>query len=231
VASGTSVDGGVIMYNSVDIGGSLKVGGGLTVNTANVLEELANKQGALGGSSVVAVSRLTATDEVVADNIRASTSNALQCADNLAVTGSLTVNGLDIVQGFANVKPAFSVEAPLETDYDLNTGVTTLRVDTTGLGGNPFWCASKVSGNGTGLTRKGLKPNFSCSRSGTGVFEIVFEQSHPEGANYVVTLVAETYHSWVRASPDGPTASGFKLGVVNSSNVLIDLPFYFAVLA
>jgi hypothetical protein len=88
VASGTSVDGGVIMYNSVDIGGSLKVEGGLEVSNVDVLSELANKQPTLSGSSVVAVSWLTATDEVVTDKIRASTASALLCADSRCLVRS-----------------------------------------------------------------------------------------------------------------------------------------------
>jgi hypothetical protein len=184
VASGTSADGGVIMYNSVDVGGSLSVGGGLTVSTVDVLSELANKQPTLSGSSVVAVSRLTATSEVVTDSIRASTANALTCADNLVVTGGLTASGLDIVQGITNAEPAFEVEAPLEKEFDLGTGVTTLR-------GNPFWAAGKVGSSGAVLKSSG-RVGFTVTRASTGQYTVTFATPHPD-ADCIVQLTAHGY--------------------------------------
>jgi hypothetical protein len=118
----TAAEGDVFMYKSATVSGSLFVGSGistggsLTVSGVDVLSELANKQGTLRSSSTVSVSRITATTEVVTDIIRASTASELTCADNLAVTGGLTADGLDLVQGTTNAEPAFEVESPLEKD-------------------------------------------------------------------------------------------------------------------
>jgi hypothetical protein len=97
VAVDTPFEGNIIMYNSLNVGRNLDVGNTLKVTGVDVMSELANKQPTLGSSSVVAVSRLTATTEVVTDSIRASTASAVTCADNLAVTGSLTVGGFNVM--------------------------------------------------------------------------------------------------------------------------------------
>jgi hypothetical protein len=54
---------------------------------------------------------------------------------------NLTVAGTDFGQALAAMEPAFVVEAPLKKEYNFGTGVTTLRVDTTGLTEKPFFCA------------------------------------------------------------------------------------------
>ena len=97
---------------------------------------------------------------------------------------------------------------------------------------NPFFCAGLIEG-GTGnvLARKGQKPNFTANRYGIGAYEVVFEEPHPEGALYIVNVTSQTFHGWVRAGSEDPTANGFKVGVVNSSNQVSDFDFYFMVLA
>jgi hypothetical protein len=184
VAAGTSFEGNIIMYNSLEVGRNLVVGNTLTVTGVDVMSELANKQPTLGSSSVLAVSRLTATNEVVSDSFRASTASAVTCADNLVVTGSLTANGLDIVQGIAKAEPAFEVEAPLEKYFDLGTGVTTLR-------GNPFWVAGKVSPTGAVHTSSG-RVGFSTTRTGTGQHSVSFDMPRPNADN-IVLLTAHGY--------------------------------------
>jgi hypothetical protein len=182
VASGTSADGGVIMYNSVDVGGSLKVGCGLEVSTVDVLSELAKKQDVLGGDSVVLVSRLTTMNEVVTNTIRAHTASALTCDDNLAVTGSLTVGGVNIVQAFTTMEPAFEVESPLDKDYNFNTGVTTLRVDTPGFLGSPYYVAGKVNGGASVLVSRG-RVAFTATLVSAGNYRIDFASPHPSGVH------------------------------------------------
>jgi len=238
-ASGTNFDGGVIMYNSVDVGGSLTVGGGLTVSNVDVLSELANKQPVLSGSSVVSVSRLTATNELVTDSIRASTASAVTCADNLVVTGGLTASGLDIVQGLANMEPAFEVEAPLQKEYDLGTGVTTLRVDTTGLGGYPFWCAGVVDGRDMSILASRGTVSFTVARVqnySNGVYRITYAASHPAGNNYVVLVHSRSSNSYLTppiVEAPTPQTSNFVCVTLRNTTAtaIIDEIFHFAVLA
>jgi hypothetical protein len=183
-----------------------------------------NVEGPLSADSI------TATSEVVTDRFRASTASAVTCADNMVVTGSLTAGGVDVGAALAAREPAFTAVAPLQKVVNIQTGAVELRVDTSGLGGSPFFCAGTVDADGTVLTRKGQRPNFTCTQYGTGAYEIFFEEPHPAGANFVVNLTGQTFHVWVRASNEAPTATGFKVGVVNSSNSVLNLPFYFAVL-
>jgi len=148
---------------------------------------------------------------------------------NRLFVDNLSVGGTDIMQGFENMEPAFEVEAPLQKDYDFNTGVTTLRVDTSGLGGSPFFCAGKVAPDGTVLTRKGQQPNFTIAKVGTGTYNVVFESEHPDGADYVVSANAETFHEWIVVGTS--TSTGFQVGIRDSGNVARDLNFSFTVLA
>jgi hypothetical protein len=208
---------------------SLSAGQALTVAGVNVLNELSNKQSSLGGSSVVAVSQLTATNELVSDSIRANTDNGLTCADDLAVTGELTVQGVNMGNALAAKEPAFTAVAPLQKVVNLQSGALELRVDTSGLGGSPFFCAGKVAPNGAVLTRKGQHPNFTVSRVGTGVYNVVFESAHPDGADYVASANAETFHEWIVVGT--VTSTGFQVGVRDSGNAARDLHFSFTVLA
>jgi hypothetical protein len=222
------------MYNSVDVGGSLSVGGGLTVSTVDVLSELANKQPTLDGSSVVAVSRLTATNEVVTDSIRASTANALTCADNLVVTGSLTVGGSNVLDALSNVEPAFSVESPLVKDYDFNTGLTTLRLETTGIGSiNPIFCGGRVNGATASPLSSVGRVGYTVSRpsgQGTGVWTITFDS--PLATNdYTVSLSVLFYGAIYMWDQLPPTTTGFTVVVVNTTWSLRNAPFHFTVLA
>ena len=233
-ASGTNFDGGVIMYNSVDVGGSLSVGGGLTVSTVDVLSELANKQPVLSGSSVVSVSRLTATNEVASNSFRASTANAVTCADNLAVTGSLTVSGFNVLDAISNAEPAFSVESPLVKTYDINTGVTTLGLETTGLGGiNPIFCGGRVDGATASPLSSVGRVGYTVSRpsgQGTGVWTITFDSPAPNN-DYPVNLTVMLFGSCYMWDQLPPTVNGFTVVAVNNTWQLRNAPFHFSILA
>jgi hypothetical protein len=98
----TGAEGDVFMYNSATISGTLSTGGSLTVSGVDVLSELVNKQATLNGSSVVAVSRLTATNEVVSNTIRTNTAGQLTCADDMLVQGILSCTEPVVVTGPSN---------------------------------------------------------------------------------------------------------------------------------
>ena len=148
--------------------------------------------------------------------------------DRLTVD-NLTVGGSDLGQALAAMEPAFVVEAPLEKDYNFSTGVTTLRVDTTGLGPeNPHWVAGKVDGNTSVLVSKG-RVGFSVVQTAAGNFRVDFASPHPNGAHYVIQLTATAANYWV----DGGTitASSFLVALRTSSSSAANVPFFFSVLA
>jgi hypothetical protein len=216
----TGVEGNVLMYNSLNVGLNVAVGNTLTVTGVNVMSELANKQSTLTGSSVVSVSRLTATDEVVTDKIRASTANALTCADNLVVDGSLTVGGQNVATALAAREPAFTAVAPLQKVVNFQTGQLELRVI------SPFWVAGKVGGDANVVVSRG-QVGFTCTRIATGNFRVDFASPHPDGADYVVVVTSVTANYWV----DHITSSSFLAVVRTSSFAPTNTTFFFSVLA
>jgi hypothetical protein len=201
---------------------------------------LANKQPTLSGSSVVAVSSLTATNTVLSDTIRARAAVALTCDDDLVVTGSLTAQGVNVVQRFTDTRlhpdvvrfapnlqgysqilssldvsgelsvsstiysqnqpvalrsqtePLFTAVDPLYKNLNLQTGAYELKVR------SPFWIHGVFDGTTLNKTvDKGRVP-FTVSRSATGVFNIESLTPHPDGADYTVTLTAESGVAFVR---------------------------------
>jgi hypothetical protein len=171
------------------------------------------------------VDNLGVAFNLTAGNVTASGATSLQAVS----ATSLTVNGLDIVQGIANAEPAFVVEAPLEKDFNFSTGVTTLRVDTTGLGGNPFWAAGTIGSNGAALSKKG-QVDFTCVRTSAGNYRITFAQAHPDGAVYVISLSSFVFFAQVNGSIV-PTAGEFRVRLTNGNLQDTDAQFYFSVLA
>jgi hypothetical protein len=147
--------------------------------------------------------------------------------DRLTVD-NLTVAGSDLGQALAAMEPAFVVEAPLEKDYNFSTGVTTLRVDTTGLGGNPHWVAGKVNSDTSILASKG-QVSYTVTQTATGNYRINFAQAHPAGAHYVIQLTATTAVSWVDQS--SMTASSFLIALRASNFAAQNGIFFFSVLA
>jgi hypothetical protein len=179
----TGAENDVLMYGNATVGEDLSVGQSLAVAGVDVLSELAAKQPTLSGSSVVTESRLTATNEVVSDSIRASTANAVTCTGNMVVQGSLTVGGLNVANALAASEPAFTAVAPLEKGVNLQTGELELRLDTAGLG-NPFWCAGVVDGRDLSILASQGQVAFTVARPpqfGVGVYKITFAASHPAG--------------------------------------------------
>jgi hypothetical protein len=235
----TGAEGDVFLWKNATVGGNmfvlnnLSASQGLTVSGVDVLTELANKQPTLSGSSVVSVSRLTATNEVVSDSIRASTANAVTCADNLVVTGSLTVSGFNVLDAISNAEPAFSVESPLVKDYDFNTGVSTLRLETTGLGGiNPIFCGGRVDGATASPLSSVGRVGYTVSRpsgQGTGVWTITFDTPYPNN-DYTVQLTMMLFGSCYLWDQMPPTANGFTAVLVNNAWNLRNAPFHFTIL-
>jgi hypothetical protein len=60
--------------------------------------------GTFDESSNAVVASLTASNAVLSDNIRARAADALTCGDNLIVTGSLTAQGVNVVQRFTDTR-------------------------------------------------------------------------------------------------------------------------------
>ena len=147
---------------------------------------------------------------------------------------NLTVAGTDFGQALAAMEPAFVVEAPLEKDYNFSTGVTTLRVDTTGLGGNPSFCAGRVNANATIASSIG-RVGFSVIRPATfpaGVYQILFDTPAPNN-NYVINLAQQSNGNikiWDATLYNGPpTAARFHVVCYNQNWVLTDSVFHFSV--
>jgi len=105
-------------------------------------------------------------------------------------------------------------------------------VDTIAASISPFWCAGKIDG-GTGviLSRKGQREQFTCNRLSTGMYTITFEAPHPDGKHYIINTAAQTFHAFIKTGTEDPTASGFNIGIINSSNQPFDIDFFFSVLA
>ena len=153
---------------------------------------------------------------------------------NRLFVDNLSVGGTDIMQGFENVEPAFSVESPLVKTYNINTGVTTLGLETTGLGGiNPVFCGGRVDGATASPLSSVGRVGYTVSRpsgQGTGVWTITFDSPAPNN-DYTVQLSVMLFGSCYMWDQLPPTVNGFTAVVVNNSWQLRNAPFHFSILA
>ena len=121
-----------------------------------------------------------------------------------------------------------AIYAPGTADH----GNLQVSIDSNSL--NPFWVAGKVQGsNVTKLADKG-RVGFTVQRSPThnaGVFNITFNQAHPDGDGYVISVTSEMQHDKVwENNTYAPDANGFSVVIYNQTNALVNADFYFSVL-
>jgi hypothetical protein len=156
---------------------------------------------------------------------------------NLSVD-SLTLDGVNVANALAAREPAFTAVAPLQKAFNIQTGQLELRVNTTELGGNPFWIAGKVLGTQstpTVVASKG-RVGFSVTRRDNlaGQYIVRFDQDHPDGSDYVITLTIQAtgimkvqQFSSALPDPTGFDAIAFTPGASSTINA----DFYVTVLA
>jgi hypothetical protein len=150
-----------------------------------------------------------------AGNVTATGTSTLQDVS----AASLTVGGLNVLDAISNAEPAFSVESPLVKDYDFSTGLTTLRLETTGLGGiNPIFCGGRVDGATASPLSSVGRVGYTVSRpSGqeTGVWTITFDS--PLATNdYTVSLSVVFFGAIYMWDQLPPTTNGFTVVVVKT---------------
>jgi hypothetical protein len=162
-------------------------------------------------ASVTCDGPMTVTGRLVAGGVQLGNNSVL-------VPGSLTVGGVS----FASLN--FNAIELLRKVVNLSTGAVELRVDTAGLGGNPFFCAGKVGFNGAVLATSG-QVNFTVVRTGSGVYSITYATPHPQEHN-IVQVSGFGY-----ATVSNTSATGFNVQLRNTGLVIADHTFYFSVLA
>jgi hypothetical protein len=189
----------------------------------------------MGDLTAVIDGKLRATNNLeTAGRLRADTlapffQGAVRVDSGLNVLGDLTIGELNVANALAASEPAFTAVAPLQKAINLSTGQVELRVDTTGLGGNPFWAAGTIGSNGAALSKKG-QVDFTCVRTSAGNYRITFAQAHPDGAVYVISLTSWVFFAQVNGSIV-PTAGEFRVRLTNGNLQDTDAQFYFSVLA
>jgi hypothetical protein len=127
-----------------------------------------------------------------------------------------------VAAALAAAEPAFTAVAPLQKVLNFQTGQLELRVDTTGLGGNPFFCAGRVGHNGAVQASSG-QVNYTVVRNGTGSYSITFATPHPQ-ENNIVQVCGLGYAMLTSSS-----ATGFSVQIRNTGLTLADHTFFFSV--
>jgi hypothetical protein len=224
---------------AVRVDSGLDVEGPLSVEGTNVLSALGGKQAQLtqGGFGTELLydsnklkrlqfgSGLVGGTDLQPDG---SQNVFVSVSSNLSVD-SLTVGGTNVAGALDVCEPKFTAVAPLQKVFNLQTGQLELRVDTTGLGGNPFWVAGTIGSNGNVLSAKG-QVGFTCLRTAAGNYRIAFAEPHPDGAVYVISLSSFVFFAQVNGSIVR-TAGEFRVRLTNGNLQDTDAQFYFSVLA
>ena len=134
---------------------------------------------------------------------------------------------------------------PVICDYDLRCGDLTANAIYGGaavqiqnqmnaaVAMSPFWAAGKVDGASLSILSSQGRVGFSVARSSAqpgGVYDITFDQPHPNGAEYILQISAEeACDDFIRTGSYEPTANGLQVAV--KSGVFVDRPFHILVVA
>ena len=91
-----------------------------------------------------------------------------------------------------------------------------------------------VSATGTKITGTGQVAWTVARTAGqaAGVYTITFPTAHPLGANYIVNFSAQGGNTWISPCGGAPNSTSFRCATYQlATTTLIDIPFYFMVLA
>jgi hypothetical protein len=179
-AGGASYDGKVLVYNGLEVIGSLTTTDILVGSTNSVFT---NKILGNGDPQITVDDNLKVTGDIACDSF-------VVAAGGLLAEGVNVKNELDSLStSLAGKESAFVAISPLQKVINISTGDIELRSL------SPFWGAGRVNGavsTPTILASKG-RVGFSVSRrnNNIGQFTITFAGDHPDGANYVIDAIQQ----------------------------------------
>ena len=102
---------------------------------------------------------------------------------------------------------------------------------------SPFWVAGKVNGGDLSVSVRKGRSAFSITRPEgrpVGIWNVAFTSPHPDGAEYVVLVTVQLFNCAAKVwefSSFAPTADGFHVVILNTSNALSDAVWHFSVIA
>ena len=140
---------------------------------------------------------------------------------------------LDIAGGYLKVNSINTSTGNVITIYNnvVIGGSVVVNGTITANNSNPFYCGGEING-GTLATLSNLgRKGFSVTRVATfaaGVYYIQFDTAY-NNANYVVSLTNESTGHCKVWDYTRPTAAGFYVVTMNTSNILADSIFHFTV--
>ena len=123
---------------------------------------------------------------------------------------------------------------------DTITVANNLHVDGTisyGTLTSPFWAAGQVDGTDVSVSARKGRSVFTITRPAgrpTGIWKVAFTDPHPDGADYVVLLTVQLFNCTAKVwefSNFAPTADGFHVVILNTSDAVADAVWHFSVLA
>ena len=131
------------------------------------------------------------------------------------------------------IKRIFTV-SPLEIKTDLNLSSSTdpknanieISVNKSALFNNIYHCGGIINSDGTIALSKGV--SFTCSKGGTGIYNITFNTPHPSGATYLVStslgVVSRAYVACINL-----TENSIRFSVINQYSLAADVSSHFQV--
>jgi hypothetical protein len=247
-----------LQFGSGLVGGTdLQPDGTQTVSIAASPNLSVSSLSVSGTTSLQAVSATSLASATIQTDTLTPIADAVTCDGNLTCNGRLAVAGVQVANGsvvipdmltvdgvnvgdaLAASEPAFTAVAPLEKAFNIQTGQLELRVDTAGLGGNPFFCAGVVNGQNLAILVSQGQVSFTVSRVTNypaGVYKVTFASSHPRGNNYVILVHSRSSNSYLTPplveAPTPQTAGYFHVTLRNTAATsILDEQFHFSVLA
>ena len=146
--------------------------------------------------------------------------NAITTLQN-EIINNVTTIGTSIMQAGLSVIGTLAITGNLTVSGDVTMP-------------NYLFCAGYIGAPGTKITSTGRVSYTVARTSGyaTGVWTITFASAHPLGANYIVNFSAQGGNSWISPGSGAPPSTSFKCATYQmATTTLIDIPFYFMVLA
>jgi hypothetical protein len=236
-AYGPDDEGRVVAFNGLSVINSLKV------DNVNVMSELSGKQSLLS-DSILSIQRLICVQHVGTNEIRNNGAAQVTISGDCQVTGNLVAGDTvadrvettgNLVAG--NVLATNTIIGHCATEVTIAdnlviTGDLTVQGSSNRSGassnGNDLSIIASIGFVGFTVPRLTNYP--------TGVYKITYDQPHPDGANHVVLVHAQSSNSYLTPAlveaPTPQTANYFHLTLRNTTaTALTSEVFHFAVVA
>ena len=145
---------------------------------------------------------------------------------NVPGTGETLLES-NLIKRIFSASPVLEIKTYLDINNanDPKNANIELNVNKSALFNNIYHCGGIINSDGTISLSKGV--SFTCSKGGTGIYNITFNTPHPSSTYLVSTSLAVVSRAYVACI--NLTENSIRFSVINQNALAADVSFHFQV--